>query len=371
MDLWIYSEDFVAQGIVDTASSIIWANRYRQCGDFEIYVAASAEMMELLRVDRFVVRPDDDMVGIIESVQTSTNVEDGDYLLATGRCARSILARRIVWEQTILDGTTENGLRRLVTDAFISPTIPARRYDRLRLAPAHGYTDRTTAQFTGDNILEAVEALCAAKNYGFKIIRGEDNNLVLDFYKGTNRSMRQTINPRVLFVDEYNNLRSTIYALNKAGYKTVALVAGEGEGAARRRTVVGRSIDQEGLHRRELFVDARDVSSNEGEIADSEYMAQLEERGGTALSEAPIVQSMEGEIEPGQMYTYKQDYFLGDIVTAVNKYGVPIDTQVLEVVEVWDENGYTCTPAFGTASEADRLHAICGTFLAGEMVCGQ
>lgn len=347
MDLWIYSEEFVAQGIVDTASSIIWANRHRQCGDFEIYVPASAEMLELLQSDRFVVRPDDDMVGIIECVRTETNEETGDYLLATGRCARSILARRIVWEQTTISSTTENGLRRLVTDAFISPTIPARRYDRLRLAPTHGYTDKIAAQYTGDNILEAVEGLCAAKNYGFRMFRDEENNLVLDFYKGTDRSMSQSANPRVLFSEEYDNLRATTYTLDMQGYKTVALVAGEGEGAARRRTIVGRAVDQEGLHRRELYVDARDVSSNEGEITDSEYMAQLTERGDTALSEAPIVQSMEGEIEPGQMYTYKQDYFLGDIVTVIDKYGVQVDTQVLEVVEVWDENGYTCTPTFG------------------------
>lgn len=347
MDLWIYTEDFVAQGIVDTASSIIWANRYRQCGDFEIYVSVSADMLELLQVDRFVVRPDDDMVGIIESVQTGTSVEDGDYLLATGRCTRSILARRIVWEQTTLSGTTENVLRQLITDAFISPAIAARQYSRLVLAPAHGYTDRTTAQYTGDNILEAVEALCAAKNYGFKITRDEDNNLVLDFYKGTDRSMGQSANPRVIFSEEYDNLRSTSYTLNKQDYRTVALVAGEGEGAARRRTIVARTVDQEGLHRRELYVDARDVSSNDGEIAETEYLAQLAERGDTGLSEAPIVQSMEGEIEPGQMYEYKKDYFMGDTVTVINKYGVQVDTQVLEVVEVWDENGYTCTPTFG------------------------
>ena len=347
MELWIYSEDFVAQGIVDTASSIIWANRHRQCGDFEIYVPASAEMLELLKEDYFVVRPDDDMVGIIERVRPETNEETGDYLLATGRCTRSILARRIVWEQTTLSGTTENGMRRLVTDAFIFPTIPARRYDRLRLAPAHGYTDKTTAQYTGDNILEAIEGLCAAKNYGFRMYRGEDNSLVLDFYKGTDRSMSQSENPRVVFAEENDSLRSTAYTLDKQGYKTVALVAGEGEGTARRRAVVGRAVDQEGLHRRELYVDARDVSSNEGEITDSEYMAQLAERGDAALSEAPIVQSMEGVIEPGQMYTYKEDYFLGDIVTVISKYGVQADTQVLEVVEVWDENGYTCTPTFG------------------------
>lgn len=352
MDLWIYDENFVAQGIVDAASSIIWANRYRQCGDFEIKVPATSDMIDLLQVpaeteDRFVVRPDDDMLGVIENVQTETDEESGDFLIVSGRCARSILARRIVWDQTTINSTVENGLRKLVTDAFISPAIPERKYERLTLAPVRGFTERLQAQYTGDNILEVYESVCASNNYGFSVTRGVGNTLELGLYRGVDRTMGQRENPRVIFSAEYDNLRATTYTLDKKGYKTVALVAGEGEGSARRRRVVNRLVDQSGLRRRELFVDARDVSSNEGEITDSEYNAQLDERGITTLSEAPVVRSMEGQIEPGQMYTYKVDYYLGDMVTTINKHGVQVDAQVLEVVEVWDENGYKCTPTFG------------------------
>jgi hypothetical protein len=346
MDLWILTEDFQRVGIVDTATSIIWTNRHRQHGDFEIYISASAAVLDLLQEDRFVVRDDDDMVGIIEHVELNTDEENGDFLTVTGPCTRSILARRIVWEQTAINDTVENGMRQLVTDAFISPKIAERKYAGLTLAAAHGYSDRIQTQYTGDNIKETVEGLCAANNYGYKmpLVGGV---LQLDFYKGTDRSTRQSKNPCVVFSEEYDNLTATTYTRDKTAYKSVALVAGEGEGTARRCTTVSRSTDTSGLHRRELFVDARDVSSNDGEIADEEYMAQLAERGATALSEAPIVESMAGTVEPLQMYTYKKDYFLGDIVTVVNKYGIAVDAQVLEIVETWDEDGYTCTPTFG------------------------
>ena len=345
MDLWILNENYERLGIVDSASSLIWTNRFRQAGDFEIYIPASAEKLELLREDNLVAREDDDMVGIIERVELTTDEETGDYLIVTGRDLRSILDRRIVWDQTSLTGTVENAMRRLVTDAFISPAIAARKYDKLTLAPAHGYTDTVSAQYTGTNLLEAIEGLCAAHNYGFKITL-ESGLLVLDFYKAADRSASQSVNPHVVFSEEYDNLTASTYTRDKTEYKTVALVAGEGEGSARKRTTVSRSTDQSGLHRRELFVDARDVSSNEGEIKDAEYMAQLEERGKSNLSEASIVESMEGSVEAVQ-YRYKEDYFLGDIVTAVNKYGVQADTQALEIMETWDENGYICEPTFG------------------------
>lgn len=344
MDLWILDEDFTPLGIVDTATSIIWANRYRQCGDFEIYVSTSNELLELLQEDRMVIRQDDDMVGIIEKIQVGTDEENGDYLLVSGRCTRSILDRRIVWDQTVINDTVENAMRQLITDAFIAPAMTSRKYTRLALAAAHGYTDTIRVQYTGDNILEAIEGLCATKNYGFKVTL-QDSMLVVDFYKPANRSASQSENPRVVFSERYDNLTATTYTLDKTGYKTMVLVAGEGEGSARRRGTFGTFTN--GLKRRELFVDARDISSNEGEITDDEYTQLLAERAKEALSEATIVQTMEGTIEPLQMYAYKQDYFLGDIVTVINKYGMQVDTQVLEVVEVWDENGYTCTPTFG------------------------
>lgn len=346
MDLLIYDQTYTIVGVVDTASSIIWTNRFRECGDFEIYVPVSDEMVDLLQIDRMVLRQDDNMAGIIEKVDISTDEENGDYLTVTGRCLRSILDRRIIWDQTVLTGSLENAMRQLVTDAYISPTIAARKYAGLSLAAAHGYTDKVSVQFTGTGLLDALEQLCASYNYGF-FITIKDGGMVMDFTKPVDRTVEQEARLPVVFSDEYDNLLTTVYAINKKEYKSVALVAGEGEGAARRRTTVSRSSDTAGLARREMYVDARDLSSNEGEISDTDYMAQLAERGSTELSMAALVETMEGTVDIGQMYTYRTDYNLGDLVTVINRYGVAASTQVLEVMETWDENGYTCTPTFG------------------------
>lgn len=346
MDLLIYETDYTLIGIVDTASSVIWANRFRQCGDFEIYVPASAQLLELLTLGRAVGRSDDDMLGIIERVEITTDEESGDYMIVTGRCMRSILDRRIVWDQTIFSGTVENGLRKLVTDAYISPTDPDRKYELLTLAAAHGYTERTRLQNTGTVLLDAIEERCAAHNLGFKITLGS-KKLVLDFYKGSDRSADQSLLPRLIFSEDFDNLTASHYVRDQSAYKTVALIAGEGEGAARKKTTVSKSADTVGLARREMYIDARDISTNDGEISDSEYAEMLAERGSSELQSAAVEESMEGSVEAGQMHTYKVDYFLGDTVTVINKYGIVANAQVLEVIETWDENGYTCTPTFG------------------------
>lgn len=352
MELWIYSDSFSKLGVVDTAASIIWANRYRQCGDMEIYVAATDKMRELLIFDaaledRFVARRDDEMVCIIERSEIVTDEEKGDFLLVTGRCLRSIYTRRIVWDQTVLTGTVEEGLRRLVSDAFLSELIQGRKYAPLRLAPAHGYTDTMEKQITGTELLAALEEICAANNYGMKItMNPREGTMTADFYKGTDRTAGQRENPRVIFSEEYGNLLGTNHTRDATAYKTVAKVAGEGEGLARQSIVVSRTDQTAGLRRREMFVDARDISSNDGEIGTEEYTALLMNRGASSMAEAAIVESMTGSIMQRQ-HVYGRDYFLGDMVTVIDKYGSTADAQVLEIVETWDENGYTATPTFG------------------------
>lgn len=352
MELWIYSDAFAKLGVVDTADSIIWANRFRQCGDMEIYVAATDKMRDLLifdaeQEDRFVVRRDDEMACIIERVESVTDEEKGDFLLVTGRCLRSIYTRRIVWEQTVLSGTVEDGLRRLVSDAFMSDAMQGRKYAPLQLAAAHGYTDTLEKQITGAELLTAVEEICAANNYGFKVtISPREGTMTADFYKGADRTAGQSENPRVIFSEQYGNLLGTNHTRDATAYKTVAKVAGEGEGTARRSVVVSRTGQTSGLRRREMFVDARDISSNDGEIGVTEYTGLLIDRGRSSMSEASMVESMTGSIIPRQ-YVYGRDYFLGDLVTVIDKNGTAADTRVLEIIETWDENGYTATPTFG------------------------
>lgn len=346
MELWIYTPDYELMDVCDTASSIIWTTRARQCGDFEIYVQASPEMLALLQEDRIVSKPGDPYGAIIEKVHIKTDEEFGDFITATGRSLCSIYDRRIVWEQTQISGTVENAMRRLVTDAYISPAIEARKYDKLTLADAHGYTDTVRAQYTGTVLLEALEKLSAAHGYGFTV-KMQGGVLVADFYKGVDRSTGQSENTPVIFSEFYDTLITSAYTKDKTLLKNVALVAGEGEGSARKRATVTRDSTVTGLSRREMYIDARDVSSNEGEITDAEYLEQLTQRGISDLSEATEIESFEGVIQSQQQYTFGVDYNLGDLVTVVNKYGVQANAHVLEVMEVWDENGYTCTPTFG------------------------
>lgn len=343
MDIYILDQDLEMLDIIDSSSSVIWTPRYYDVGDFEIYIQASRKNLNLLQEERYVMRQESDMVGIIEKVKVITDVEDGDYILASGRCLKSILARRIIWNQTNLRGKTEAIMRSLINDNLINPVNPARKIPNVILGELKGFTETAEFQSTGDELLEKIIELCKVSGIGWKVILNKNKKIEIDFYKGINRSYSQTENPYIVFSPEFDNLLTTETEIDTQSLKNVALVAGEGEGTDRTTTTIGTEA---GLSRRELFVDARDLSSNNGEIGANEYLQILKERGIEKLAEAGEFFKVSGEAETKITYEFGKDYFLGDLVTVVNEYGITANTRILEVIECEDENGYTIIPTF-------------------------
>lgn len=353
MEFNILNKSLEWVAVVDYFKSAIWTPRYYDVGDFEIYAEASLDTLAALRQDFFITRPDDDMVCIVDRVTISTDEEGGKYVTATGRSLQSILSRRIVWSQTNLKGTVEDSVRRLITENIISPSVADRKIDNFVLGERKGFSDTLEMQVTGDNLLDVVINLCKTYGYGFKITLDDQKRFVFDLYQGQDRSYAQDINPRVIFSPNFDNVKSVDYTADKTDHKNVALIAGEGEGLDRKTAVSGSA---RGLDRREVFVDARDLSTNAGgenEIPLDEYYKLLSERGSETLAASVMTESFEGAVEPAVNYLYKKDYFLGDIVQIENDFSITAAPRIIEIIECEDDSGYSMIPTFesGTAGE--------------------
>lgn len=343
MDIYILNEALEQIGIIDEYESLIWTRRYYAAGDFELYLPASAAALDLLRVDRYLQREGDAGAMIIETIEVQTDAEIGDHIIVSGRSLESILARRIVWTQTNLTGSTETAIRRVITENCINPAQEGRAISRLQLAAANGFSETIEQQITGDNIAAWLETVCTAYGYGWKISIDGDY-FVFYLYKGTDRSFDNAGgNPVVVFSPEFDNLLNTNYKFDKQNYCNAALIHGEGEGTARSAVSIGSAAD---LDRYEIYVDARDISTNEGEITATEYAAMLAERGAQKIAEQPIVTGYEGEVIPDVMYTLGDDYDLGDIVQIENEYGIAAKSRIIEIIETHDAEGVKIVPTF-------------------------
>lgn len=362
MEALVLDSSYEALDIVDTFESFIWTDRFREYGDFELYMPPTTSAISVLQVDNYLFTRNSDRYMIIEDIDITTDVEDGDHLKVTGRSLESILERRIIWAPTSISGNFQNGIQKLLNENIISPSDSTRAIPNFTFKAS---TDtRITSltidtQFFGENLYDAICALCELKDIGFRVLPKGAGGFEFELYAGTDYSYQQTTNPWVIFSPQYDNLLSSNYYESKASYKTVALVAGSGEGEDR-KTIESPlpSGSGSGLGRREVFVEAsgvtmetRDDEGNEltgSDLAAAEavYLAELKTKGLEELADLGIISAIEGEVSALRQFVYGTDFTLGDIVQVTNEYGMEMVCRVSEVVQSHDVSGETMYPTF-------------------------
>lgn len=354
MDLLILDDNFEPIDIIDTYESVIWKEKYLGYSDFEYYGFVNDDVLQSMQKNYYIETENSDKCMVIEVIEITTDVEHGNHLTVSGRSLESILERRIVWNQTILHGSLQSGIQRLLNENIISPTIIDRRITNFifETSTDPAITSLTVdAQFTGDNLYDAIVSLCESNNIGFKITLTDDKKFKFKLYSGADRSYDQVNNPYVIFSPKFENIMNSNYISSNKTLKTVSLVAGEGEGSDRKTTIVNSKYGAgSGLYRRELYTDARDISSTTSSepVSETEYLLLLAQRGSEKLAENDSFDLFEGEVETTQLFKYGEDFFMGDIIQISNEYGMETKSRVTEIVTSIDATGISVLPTFSS-----------------------
>lgn len=339
----IQGGEFVPLKIIDSAISVIWVQRYNEAGEFELYIRATEELLQLFSVERYILREDSYSVMITENVKLVTDEENGNFLTVTGRSAESLLARRVTERlYNYSDINVETVLRGLVSYNVGANTSSDRQIDVITMGSAAGLTDTLdNIQIFGVNILEQMTAIAKTYNYGFGLRLNSDiNKLVFAVYVGTDRTFAQSSVPAVVFSPDYDNLCNTEYTNNRQNTCNVAYVAGEKVNNV--QSIVSTGVAM-GINRRETFVDAS-AKTQAGSLSTAAYNKVLTVQGQDALSKLQDVTSFSGEILLHSNFKFGVDYFMGDKVQVSNGYGINAAAYVTEITEVEDESGYYMYP---------------------------
>lgn len=350
-------------GIVDTANSIIWRSVYFGVGDFEIHAPATTNIILLLTAGRYITRPDNDEVGIIEKLHASENIEEGATITASGRFVKSILDRRLIYNlsgnsnyATILNGNVESAVREVVKDnAIVCPFDNNRNIALLALgAPANiplqivdENGNAADKQVSYENLLAYTDGVLEEYGLAAKCIL-RNGIFLYTVYQGVNR---YTNNPDgnipVVFSSEFDNLTSSEYTYDETPEKNVALIGGEGEGVDRFYSLIVNA--ERDLQRREVFIDAssinrkyKDKNGVEKTYTDAQYKQVLNAKGKQDIVQLAKAETFDGVLDvTNGNYKYGRDFSLGDIVTIQNnnisKY---VNVRIREALEYQDGNGY-------------------------------
>lgn len=383
MELYILNSNYERIAYIDQAESILWNTKYNNIGECEIYIPCDTEMLECLQEGNYVYRSDDDMFCKIQTIEIETDVENGDYIIATGVDMASILSNRIIrWEVTFT-GTVAEFIRKLINDNVITPAQEYRKINRFRFNSTNfsELTDTITINAFTDDLLETIKTICSTYNYGFKVSYLL-NEQILEFklYKGIYKGSDQN-DEYVEFSPLYGNIISSNYKSDSSNYKNLCYVGYKNTSEVfDLLSVYNTETEPTGEDRKEIYVDGSNTSREityddlkalypnvtlngtayyNGDIivanisdekiivTDYTYLLLIRILGLNKLAEHNRTQEFTGNIDTLNSYEYKVDYNLGDIVKVINDYGIEAEARIIEIMESDDnEDGYVVEPKF-------------------------
>lgn len=379
-------------GVIDDFSSVIWKSSYYGVGQFEIYAPATEANLGLLKGGLYVLTPNtgDKEVGVIERVEVTYSPDEGRMVAASGRFAKSMLDRRIIYsplydaaeggngyiwrcKPMTLSGKVDAAACTLVQDNATNPHLPnhllkgdrrlwhlvcdeadaASKYPETITVSTSGTEEDAEKQVTFKNLLDYTDGLL--EEYGLaariELDRG-DMRLHYRVYKGASRSYSSHPEGEpIVFSEEMDNLTSTEYVYDESAKKTTAFIGGEGEGLDRKCAFAYEYVG--GMERREVFVDASSITTEveEGETPPTmeEYRKQLEAQGQQTVAQSPAEETLGGQMDiTNSPLEYRRDFNVGDVVTIEDSVlGLSTDVRILSVTEVQDEKGYNIDMEYG------------------------
>lgn len=218
----------------------------------------------------------------------------------------------------------------------INAEDPKRNFENLYINSSKGRGEKIAFETRYKVLSDELETISKTSRLGWNIkFDYKNKRFVFESLVGIDRTVNQQDNPPVIFSKRYDNIIEREYIKDVSEYKNCAIVAGQGEGANREIVIVNDGLS--GLDRKELFIDARDIEDG----------TNLADRGKSKLAENTIIESFEATIDTEN---YRVEWDLGDFVTILDdEIGVVSDTQIVEVIETYEDGVLIIEPTFGEA----------------------
>lgn len=397
MDIYILNSKFEQIGVIDEYESVIWNKKYNDIGDCEIYAPCESGYIDLLQVGNYVRRYDDDMVCKITSIEIETDIENGDYIIATGTDIVDMLSDRIVRVQTSFSGKVTTFISKLIESNIIQPkdengnAIASRQIANftLDMSSVSNVTDAMEATVYTENLLSLIQTACKSCNLGFRLTYNFSNgNYVFRLYRGKDKASQAADN-YVEFSPQYANITSSTYKIDTTNDKNLVYVgyksANKEDDKIYLLSLFNGTTEPQGENRREIYVDASNQSreityeelaeifpnmknytaasgtngyyyiTDEGgktvvvatytyettdgvkqqkiTVTDHTYLILVRATGYNALASYKSTQEFSGEIDTVNTFEYKTDYDIGDTVQVVNEYGIGAAARITAIQE--------------------------------------
>lgn len=377
-DVLVYDDNWELQAVIDNYESLVWTDKAKECGDFELYMYYDPDLWKTIKLGTFLRIQDSERTMMVGKRNLKDTFEDAPRMIFTGKSMEYITSRRVVYKQIDVVETPGNIINKLLDENCIDgpylqqfvpdPTNTNKKYrgitglyrDASNWEKELGDT-QISKQYLGQNIYEAVSDLVMTYSSPMCYIfvhHTDDNKWRWRLGTGVDRSWNQGTNEWVTFSSNFNNLKSSEFVQDNARYANAFYITGAdpGDGKSRVTMPIERTNDDtaqggfiSGMKRIEKWIDGSSVKLKNDENKDipfRQYINELLSYGHTAMREYVTETTFVGDVDPNVQWVYMRDYYIGDIVNVVDDMGNGAWCAIDGMTITADKNGIVIIPDF-------------------------
>ena len=343
IEVRVYDCNLNFLGIIDNYTSLIWTRKYFEPGNFELHCPMTENNLALISAGNLVLKRDCVEGGVIEDIQYTASSSSVEAVIK-GRFLSSYFDRRVVRGNQFYSGNVETAMFQFYGKCTAIPLI--------ELGSTHGWGETTT--FTANYmLLSKIESnLSKQYNIGYRVRPDTVNKkLIFELYKGIDRTVGQTVNSRVIFSEDYDNLNSTTYQYNDQTEKTLVIAHAQyttttSEGGNTTEDIYVELGGGSGLNLRETYIEGQVQATQD--MTKEQFTEALKMSAKNSLNSNSKTESFDCTIGTNVNFIYKKDYDLGDVVTVQKKdWSIARDLRITELQEVYEHEYMTVTPTLG------------------------
>lgn len=377
-DVLVYDDNWELQTIVDNYESLVWTDKAKECGDFELYMYYDPDLWKTIKLGTFLRIQDSEHTMMVGKRDLKDTFEDAPRMIFTGKSMEYITSRRVVYKQIDVTAPPGDIVNKLLDENCVDgpflqqfapdPTNPSKKYRGITGLYRDGSNWRLelgdtpiSKQYLGQTIYEAVSEL--VKTYSSPMCyifvhHTEDNKWRWRLGTGVDRSWNQGTNEWVTFSSDFNNLKSSEFVQDNEKYANAFYITGAdpGDGKPRITMPIERTDNDtpqggfiSGTKRVEKWIDGSSVKlkdDNNKDVPFRTYVNELLSYGHASMREYVTETSFIGDVDPSVQWTYMKDYYIGDIVNVIDDMGNGAWCVIDGITVTADKNGIVILPDF-------------------------
>lgn len=350
MEFYIFDINFNRIGVIDNAKAIVWERNLYKISECEIELIPTKEQFDILNINNILIRKDFKNEAMLITSREINNTDNIETLTIKCHSLEVFLYNRYTLSNEKYKDSVENSMRQMILNHFITPIDLNRKINYISLGNLNNFNEEMNNQISLKCVGEELYNISRRFRINFKLDYDFKNKKwIFNTFKGLDRTFEQKENSRAIFSVEFENINNQRLLESEVNFKNVCYVYGAGEGINRKKVILNNQLN--GLDRKELVVDARDISDTEetGELIDiEEYNSLLISRGNEKMLDYSKINTFDFDLVPNNNLIYRQDFDLGDKVTILNKkWNVRVNDYITSIRETYDSNGFNISLEIG------------------------